>query len=89
MLLMCHRLMRVTDVGKSPRLPIPAHPLSAKGGNREGYNSGVIKKDIWNNNETTYCSLAATSLVACLTMTYLQSDYEMCGGAITLPAYSH
>lgn len=24
---------------KSPRLPIPAHPLSAKGGNREGYNS--------------------------------------------------
>lgn len=26
---------------KSPRLPIPAHPLSAKGGNREGYNSGI------------------------------------------------
>lgn len=34
-----HQLMRVTEAEKSPHLPIPAHPLSAKGGNRESYNS--------------------------------------------------
>lgn len=29
--------------GESPRLPIPAHPLSARSCNREGYNSGVTE----------------------------------------------
>lgn len=44
MLIMCGKSMAVDSCEwltwrKSPRLPIPAHPLSAKGGNREGYNS--------------------------------------------------
>lgn len=38
--------MPVTDVRKkkSPHLPTPAHPLSAKGGDRENYNSGLSLK---------------------------------------------
>lgn len=76
MLIMCGqstscRLMRVTDVGEITSFTNSSSSSVCKGGNREGYNSSSwlepkenrVTKE--NNDETTYCSLVATSHKAC------------------------